>query len=174
MAVFNFESGNPLLLLREIHLPSWTNSRATFLPQIRDLPVSTGFAGCDFVKFSQNPSRKPISTTNFPLILAHLGLFWPFPMKWNEMQNAKITLFHDPNSKLAVIAVTLPFSNNWWHMEGNLHTPNVATCQAQENFHEEHLAVYRNILLAHVGIYMAAFRRTWTETSRHLRSCNIV
>ncbi len=61
MAVFNFESGKALLLLREMHLPSWTNSRATFLPQIRDLPVSTGFSCCDFAKFSQNPLRKPNS-----------------------------------------------------------------------------------------------------------------
>ena len=36
----------------------------------------------------------------------------------------------------------------------------VATCQAEESFHEKHLAVNKNILLAHVGIYMAAFRQT--------------
>jgi len=39
-------------LLRDLLLPSQANARATFLPQIRDFPVSTGFAGCNFVKFS--------------------------------------------------------------------------------------------------------------------------
>ncbi len=52
IAVFNFVSGKALLLRREMHLPSSTNSRATFLPKIRDLPVSLGFAGCNSVKFS--------------------------------------------------------------------------------------------------------------------------
>ena len=44
----HFGSGKVLLLLREMHLPSWTNSRATFSPQIRELPVPKGFAGCIF------------------------------------------------------------------------------------------------------------------------------
>jgi len=65
-AVFNFESGKALLLLREMHLPSWTNSRAMFLPQTMGLPVSTGFAGLNFAKFFQNPLTKPIVATNSP------------------------------------------------------------------------------------------------------------
>jgi len=89
MAGFIFESGNALLLLREVHLQSWINSWAIFLPQNRDLSVSTGlnlgFAGLKFPKFFQKPLTKPDSATNSP----NIGTFGPistifYEMKWNE------------------------------------------------------------------------------------------
>ena len=51
-------------------------------------------------------------------------------MKWNETQNAPITSFHDPNSKLAVIAVKLPFSVDWWKVNcTHVHRCEVLFCQ---------------------------------------------
>jgi len=44
-----------------------------FLPQNRDSPVSTGFAGSKFAKLSQKPSTKPIIATNSP----QSRLIWP-------------------------------------------------------------------------------------------------
>ena len=101
-----------------MHLPSWTNSRATLLPQNRDLPVSKGFGGLRF-EFRQNfdwPLVKTYHCHQLSLILAHLGLFCPISTKRDEKQNAHMSLFHDPNSILAVIAVTLPFTNDWWQV----------------------------------------------------------
>jgi len=67
MAIFNFESGKK-------HC-SCSGRCTCQVEQILEqhsylgsgiLPISTSFAGCDFVKFAQNPSRKPIFATNFP------------------------------------------------------------------------------------------------------------
>ncbi len=72
MVVPDFASGKALLLLREVHLPSWTNSQAIFLPQNGDLP--TGFTGLFFAKLSQNPRQNlllPPILPNFVMFCAH-------------------------------------------------------------------------------------------------------
>ncbi len=97
-------------LLREMHLPNWTNSRANSY-------LKTGihlFQQVLQVRNSPNSPKNPRQNLLLPPILPNLGLFGPGSVKWIETLNAYLTLFHGPNSKLAVIAVTLLFSHDWW------------------------------------------------------------
>lgn len=89
-----------LLLTRERHLPSRTNSQAMLLPKITVFRCGT----CQNLPGSLD---KTCCCQQLSPIAAHSGLLCPIFLEWFEMQNAYIAYFHDPISKPAVIAATL-------------------------------------------------------------------
>lgn len=105
----NYESGKALLLLKGMHVPRWTYTRAMFLPPKQGFTCFTRVCRFEFHQFFPKTLANPVTAT---LIHTDFGACCPCSMKWNDTLNAYVTLFCNPNRQLAVIAVTLPFSND--------------------------------------------------------------
>ena len=80
MAVCIFQSGNALLLLRDLLLPmleqhSYLKSGISRFQQVLQVVILSS---------SPKPLEKTYFCHQFPLILAQSDLFCPLSMKWNE------------------------------------------------------------------------------------------